>query len=420
MAEVELAEGVAKLPREEWNALVGDGSPFLEWDWLASLEDSGALGRDSGWDPRPLVIREEGRLIAAAPLYLKANSEGEFVFDFSWAEAAQRAGIAYYPKLLVGVPFTPVTGERLLVAADAPPAPASGDGAQAQASGSVAQPDGWRLQLAAALRRFCQDNDLSGTHVNFCSKEEALALGRMGFLTRVGFQYHWHNHGYECFDDYLQKFRSKRRNQIKRERRELRAAGVEIKTFVGSAIPDDLFPPMFQFYLSTIESRYWGRQYLDYSFFELVRDRFRHRLVFIVAFQDGEPIAGTFNVAKGDVMYGRYWGATRSVRFLHFNVCYYAAVEHCIEAGLTRFEPGAGGEYKQLRGFDAQPTYSAHFLADPRLSQAIENFLDQERRQAGETIEWLTEHSALKHTPAVEAAVEATDEPTVEPTGESD
>lgn len=398
MAEIELADGVAKLPREEWNALVGDASPFLEWDWLASLEDSGALRRDSGWAPRPLVIREKGRLIAAAPLYIKANSEGEFVFDFSWADAAQRAGIAYYPKLLIGVPFTPVTGARLLVAPDAPPAPPGGPPGRREA---------WRLQLADALRQFCRDNGLSGAHVNFCREDELESLGRAGFLTRVGFQYHWHNHGYECFADYLAKFRSKRRNQIKRERRELRAEGVEIKVFVGSAIPDELFPPMFQFYLSTIESRYYGRQYLDYSFFELVRDRFRERLVFIVAFQNGEPIAGTFNVAKGDTMYGRYWGATRYVRFLHFNVCYYAAVEHCIDAGLARFEPGAGGEYKQLRGFDAQPTYSAHFLTEPRLSQAIQNFLDQERRQAGATIDWLMQNSALKHDPAVESSSES-------------
>ena len=346
------------------------------------------------------MIRDKGRLVAAAPLYVKGNSEGEFVFDFSWADAAARAGIAYYPKLLVGVPFTPVTGARLLVAPDAPHAPgqpAAGD------SDTAAR---WRLQLAAALRQFTSDNELSGVHVNFCREEELLPLGRAGFLTRVGFQYHWHNHGYQCFDDYLQKFRSKRRNQIRRERRELRASGVEIKTFVGAAIPDELFAPMFGFYLNTIESRYWGRQYLDYPFFELVRDRFRDRLVFIVAFQGGEPIAGTFNVCKGDAMYGRYWGATRYVRFLHFNVCYYAAVEHCIDAGLSRFEPGAGGDYKQLRGFDAQPTFSAHFLTDPRLAQAIQRFLDQERRQAGDTIDWLTEHSALKHSANLESSSE--------------
>ena len=405
MAEIELEDGVAKLPREEWNALAGNESPFLEWDWLASLEDSGALGRHSGWGARPLVIRENGRLVAAAPLYVKGNSEGEFVFDFGWADAASRAGIRYYPKLLVGVPFTPVGGARLLVAPDAPPPPSADEGAGPGAAESTSH--AWQLHMAAALRQFCSDNELSGVHVNFCREEELEPLGRAGFLTRVGFQYHWHNHGYETFDDYLQKFRSKRRNQIKRERRELRENGVVIKTFVGAEIPDELFPPMFQFYLATIETRHWGRQYLDYSFFELVRDRFRDRLVFIVAFQDGEPIAGTFNVRKGDALYGRYWGASRYVRFLHFNVCYYAAVEHCIEAGLSRFEPGAGGDYKQLRGFDAQPTFSAHYLTDPRLSQAISRFLDQERRQAAETIDWLKEHSALKHGAAAKSPSES-------------
>ena len=393
MAEIELAEGVAKLPRDEWNALVGDASPFLEWDWLASLEQAGALDRRSGWAARPLVIRENGRLVAAAPLYVKGNSEGEFVFDFSWADAASRAGINYYPKLLVGVPFTPVGGSRLLVAPDAPPAPELGDNA------AGAEPPSWELHIATALRQFCAQNDLSSVHVNFCREQELEVLGRAGFLTRVGFQYQWHNHGYQSFEDYLQKFRSKRRNQIRRERRELRASGVEIKTFVGDNIPDELFPPMFEFYLSTIENRYWGRQYLDYGFFEQVRDRFRDRLVFVVAFQRGKPIAGTFNVAKGDAMYGRYWGSNCYVRFLHFNVCYYAAVEHCIEAGLSRFEPGAGGEYKQLRGFDAQPTFSAHYLSDPRLSEAIQRFLVQERQQAAETIDWMMEHSALKHGP---------------------
>lgn len=405
MAEIELAEGVSKLPRDEWNALVGDASPFLEWDWLASLEEAGALDRRSGWAARPLVIRENGRLVAAAPLYVKGNSEGEFVFDFSWADAASRAGINYYPKLLVGVPFTPVGGSRLLVAPDTPPPVAGGKpGKPGKAGGADNAAASWELQLATALRQFCSQNDLSGVHVNFCREHELEVLGKAGFLTRVGFQYQWHNHGYGNFDDYLEKFRAKRRNQIRRERRELRESGVEIKTFVGDDIPDDLFPRMFEFYLSTIESRSWGRQYLDYGFFEQVRDRFRDRLVFIVAFQHGEPIGGTFNVVKGDAMYGRYWGANTYVRFLHFNVCYYAAVEHCIEAGLSRFEPGAGGDYKQLRGFDAQPTFSAHYLADPRLSEAIQRFLVQERQQAAETIDWLMEHSALKHGPQPGAA----------------
>jgi predicted N-acyltransferase len=377
MPDVELAEGVAKLPREEWNALVGNESPFLEWDWLASLEDAGTLNSRTGWRSHPLVVRENGRLVAACPLYVKGHSQGEFVFDWGWADAAERAGIRYYPKLLVGVPFTPVTGARFLVAPGK-------DRAE------------WSRLLAQALRNFCSDRELSSVHVNFCQAAELEEMREAGFLPRVGIQYHWHNDGYRDFEDYLSRFRSKRRNQIRREQRQLAEQGVRIEAFAGDAIPDALFPRMFEFYLATIEDRYWGRQYLNMEFFEQLRDRFKNRLVFIVAFDGDEPIAGTFNVAKGDAMYGRYWGTTRFVRHLHFNVCYYAAVDYCIENRIGRFEPGAGGEYKQLRGFDAQPTYSGHFLSEPRLANAVEQFLDQERAQASESIEWIREHSALK------------------------
>ena len=381
MPEFELAEGVASQNRDEWNALVGPASPFLEWEWLASLEESGCVGPRSGWDPRPLVVREAGRLVAAAPLYIKSHSEGEFVFDFGWADAAERAGIAYYPKMLVGVPFSPVTGERLLVA----------EGADEPAL---------RAGLAEALRGTCEGNGLSGVHVNFCVEDEARELEAAGYMLRVGLQYHWVNHDYTCFDDYLAHFRSKRRNQIKRERRELERQGVEIRHHIGDDIPDDLFEPMYQFYLATVRDHSWGRQYLNWEFFELMRERFRHRLVFIVAWRGDEPIAGTFNVAKGDTLYGRYWGATEQLRHLHFNVCYYAAVEHCIDHGLTRFEPGAGGEYKQMRGFDAHPTRSLHYLSDPRLAGAVKQFLERERAQATDTIDWYREQSQLKHEPA--------------------
>lgn len=377
MAEVELASGVASLPRDEWNALVADESPFLEWDWLASLEDAGTLTDESGWLPHPLIVRDGGRLIAACPLYVKGHSQGEFVFDWGWADAAERAGIRYYPKLLVGIPFTPVTGARFLVAAD-----------QDRAL--------WTRRIAVALREFCTSRGLSSVHVNFCTPGELPALEASGFLPRIGIQYHWQNDGYTCFEDYLARFRSKRRNQIRRERRQLEESGVRIEAFAGDAIPNELFEPMFEFYLSTVESRYWGRQYLNLQFFELVRQRYRERLLFIAAFQGDEPIAGTFNVVKGSALYGRYWGAARYLRHLHFNVCYYAAIEYCIRTGLSRFEPGAGGDYKQLRGFDAQPTYSAHFLAEARLADAVEHFLEQERAQAGESIEWIRDHSALK------------------------
>ena len=245
MPVIELADGVASLPRQEWNALVGEGSPFLEWEWLASLEEAGAVGDDSGWHARPLVVREGGRLVAACPLYLKEHSEGEFVFDMGWADAALRAGIRYYPKVLVGIPFTPVTGARFLVAP-------TGDRAA------------WEMRLATALRELCLDNELSGVHVNFCHKSELDALTATGFLPRMGIQYHWHNQGYDSFDDYLARFRSKRRNQIRRERREMERQGVVIETHVGAAIDDDLSHESWRRIAAAIDDKDCAR-YLQFT-----------------------------------------------------------------------------------------------------------------------------------------------------------
>jgi uncharacterized protein len=373
--ELELAEGVRRLSPGEWNALVGEESPFLEWEWLASLEDAGCVGPETGWAPRPLLLREDGRLVAACPLYVKAHSEGEFVFDWGWADAAQRAGIAYYPKLLVGVPFTPVGGARLLTA----------PGEQ--------RPRRVR-ELAAALAELCRGNGLSSAHVNFCRADEHAALAEAGFLARTGLQYHWANPGCASFEEWLGALRSKRRNQVRRERRELAEQGVSIERLVGAEIPDALVGPMFEIYRTTVQHNPWGRQYLNARFFELLAERFRERLCFVVARAAGEIVAGTVNVQKGDALYGRYWGALRPLRHLHFNVCYYAGIEHCIEHGLSRFEPGAGGEYKQLRGFDAVPTWSFHWIADPRLRRAIAEFLERERAETVHAIDWYRSHTA--------------------------
>jgi len=380
MAGFEVLDGVAAVPRAEWNALVGDGSPFLEWDWLASLEEAGCVAPESGWQAWPLVARENGRLLAACPLYVKGHSEGEFVFDWSWADAAERAGLRYYPKLLVGVPFTPVTGARFLVAPGEDRAL-------------------WTQRLADALRGICVERSLSSVHVNFCREDEAESLASSDFLLRVGFQYHWHNQGYSDFEDYLGRFRSKRRNQIRRERREMETQGVCIEAVSGDALSDELFEAMFSCYVTNVQAHYWGRQYLNRHFFELLRERFGERLCFIVARRGGEVLAGTTNVVKGDTFYGRYWGALQPLRHLHFNVCYYAPVEYCIERGLERMEPGAGGDYKWLRGFDATPTRSLHFLAEPRLAHAVEHFLERERDEAARVIDELGQASPLRRRP---------------------
>lgn len=385
MARFELGDGVASIDREAWNRLVGDESPFLEWEFLASLEDAGCVGPRTGWTPRPLLLREGDELIAACPLYAKDHSEGEFVFDWSWADAAMRAGISYYPKLLAGVPFTPVTGARVLVQA----------GRDRRAI---------LLAFASALRALCVENGLSGVHANFLRDDEREAFVAEGFAPRLGLQYHWRNDGYADFDDFLQRFRSKRRNQVRRELREIATAGIRIEALQGDALRDELAPVLFPLYLTTIEKSPWGRRYLNRRFFELLVERFRRRLCVMLAWRDGRPIAGTINVQKGDALYGRYWGAFGEVRHLHFALCYYAGVRHCIEHGLARFEPGAGGDYKQLRGFDATPTWSVHWLAEPRLATAVARFLDEERTRAAELIEALRDASALK--PASEDSVE--------------
>lgn len=384
MLQVKVLQGMQDVAREQWDALVGGGSPFLEWDWLASMEESRCVTPRTGWQPQHLTVFEDDRIVAACPLYLKGNSMGEFVFDHSWADAAERAGISYFPKLLVAAPFTPATGVRFLTA------PGSDRPTLIRALGQT-------------LQEVCQQNKISSVHVNFCLEDETEVLENLGYLKRVGLQYQWLNHGYRAFDDYLAHFRTKRRNQIKREMREMNDQGVEIDVLYGDTIPDDLFPRMFALYKAHIDKLYWGRQYLQPRFFDLLGQRFKRNLCFVVARHQGELIAGTFNVQKSGVFYGRYWGAFREVRHLHFNVCYYAAIEHCINQGFVRFEPGAGGDFKRLRGFDPQPTVSMHFLADQRLATAVARFLEREREQIHHTIDHLQDESELKHesSPAV-------------------
>jgi predicted N-acyltransferase len=380
MLQVKVLKRMSDVKRADWDMLVGDGSPFMEWDWLACMEEARCIAPKTGWQPQHLAVYDDGQLVAGCPLYLKSHSMGEFVFDHAWADAARRAGIEYYPKMLVAAPFTPATGVRFLTR------PGSD------------RPTLIRL-LGQALQSVCEQNELSSVHVNFCLPDEAETLAEIGYLKRVGIQYQWLNHGYHTFDDYLAHFRTKRRNQIKREMREMNDQGVEIDVLSGEAIPTELFAHMFSLYKTHIDRLYWGRQYLQAKFFDLLGERFKRNLCFVVARHEGEVIAGTFNVQKNGVFYGRYWGAFRDVRHLHFNVCYYAAIHHCIQHQFVRFEPGAGGDFKRLRGFDPQPTISMHFLAEPRLATAVARFLDNERTQVRRTIDWLHEESELKHLP---------------------
>lgn len=374
---VRVLEGIADVPAGAWDALVGDdGSPFLEWEWLACLEEAGTVCPETGWLPQHLTLWDGARLVGACPLYVKGHSMGEFVFDQSWAAGAERAGIAYYPKLLVAVPFTPVGGARFLARpADRP---------------RVVE------VLGAVLERIATEQGLSSVHVNFCLEDEAAGLGARGWLRRTGWQYHWLNEGYASFDDYLAALRSKRRNQTRRERRALAAEDVTIRHWVGADIPDRVVAHLHDLYRTTVDQNPWGRPYLNARAFELLATRFRSRLCVIAAERGGRVIAGTINVQKGDALYGRYWGAFEALRYLHFNVCYYAAIEHCISHGLARFEPGAGGDFKHLRGFDARETRSMHFVADPRLRAAIADYLERERDAVDDEIAWYDARTALR------------------------
>jgi predicted N-acyltransferase len=381
--ELAVVERMRDIARDEWNGLLAaDDSPFLEWEWLCAMEESRSAARKTGWAPYHLIVRTApgGRLVAACPTYLKSHSMGEFIFDHGWADAAERAGIRYFPKLLVGVPFTPHTGRRFLV------------------SPQFDRPTMIGL-LAGALAELCKDNGLSSVHVNFCAADEAEVLKGIGYLERLGYQYHWQNGGFASFEDYLGQLKSKRRYAVRHERAALVEQGVSIRVHAGDEITDAMFGPMFKIYLSTIQKLYWGRQYLTREFFELLRASFRRHLRFVCAYRRDELIAGTINFEKAGVFYGRYWGCFTELPFLHFNVCYYAAIEHCIQRGIGRFEPGAGGEYKWLRGFDPALTRSMHFVVHSGLRKAIGNFVRRERREVEAWIAEGHDRSQLKPVP---------------------
>lgn len=352
---------VRDVPRETWDACVSEtGSPFVEHTWLDCFEEAGCVGGETGWTPAHLALHEGKDLVAVAPAYLKTNSEGEFVFDWAWADLARRMGLRYYPKLLVASPFSPVTGERVLVAPG-----------RDREEATVA--------MATAVRALAQEAKASSAHALFVREEEAKLWEQAGYSRRASVQYHWSNRGYRTFDDFIATFKSKRRNQIRRECAQPAKDNVRIETITGDRITPEIVTAMFRFYRSTVDKFTWGRRYLNRKFFDLVVDRFRDRLMWVIAFEGSTPLAGAFNLEKGDALYGRYWGATRDLPFLHFNVCYYHGIRHCIERGLKRFEPGAGGEHKLARGFSPTIMHSVHDVQDPRLRHVIDDFLIRER-----------------------------------------
>jgi predicted N-acyltransferase len=359
--ELRVLDRVREIPEATWNALVGpDDSPFVEHTWLDCLEEAGCASAKQGWLPAHAALYEDGELVALAPTYMKTSSEGEFVFDWSWADLARRIGTEYYPKLVTAVPFTPATGARVLTR--------PGDDRALRVS-----------MMARALVQAAPEIGAHGVHALFPTEAEVESWVAAGYLLRYGIQYHFRNKGYATFEDFLKTLPSKKRTQIRREAKQPAKDGVVIER-LG---PDDYTPAvtrrMFELYLTTVDKFMWGRRYLNLKFFELLVERFRHRLAWVVAKKDGDIIAGAFNVERGKRLYGRYWGATVDLPFLHFNVCYYHGIEECIARGLEVFEPGAGGEHKRARGFDPTITYSAHWIQDLRMRGILRDFVIRER-----------------------------------------
>ena len=367
-----LAPGIGAFDAADWDRCAGEADPFLSHAFLSALEDSGSATAATGWRPLPVAIDgPDGRPDAVMPAYVKSHSLGEYVFDHGWADAWERAGDSYYPKLQIAVPFTPVPGRRLLARAPAL-APA----------------------LIAAAERIVAAHGLSSAHATFITAEEVAAFSRAGWLIRTDSQFHWLNRDYAGFDDFLASLSSRKRKMIRRERA-LAQAGLEIKHVSGADLSEGHWDAFWTFYQDT-GARKWGRPYLSRAFFSLLGERLADRVLLIFALRDGRPIAGALNLIGADALYGRYWGCAEEVPHLHFEICYYQAIEAAIARGLKRVEAGAQGAHKLARGYRPVPTWSAHHIADPGFREAVAKFLAAERRAVTREIAALEEFTPFR------------------------
>jgi len=356
---VKVAGSIASVAPAEWDACAGADNPFVSHAFLLAMEESGAASAESGWAPQHLLLEDpDGGLIGCVPCYLKNHSYGEYVFDWGWAEAYERAGGTYYPKLQVSVPFSPVSGPRLLVRPD------------------VDGPETKRV-LAAGLQALANQRKVSSLHVTFCQEDEWRLLKGEGFLERIGQQFHWHNRGYETFDDFLGALSSRKRKSIRKER-QVANADVEIQVLSGDDLREEHMDAFYRFYLNTVD-RKWAHAYLNRTFFSLLRERLADKVVLVMASHDGEYVGGALNLRGSDTLFGRNWGCVERFRMLYFEACFYRAIDYAIEHGLARVEAGAQGPHKISRGYLPTPTYSAHWIRDRGFRDAVARFLDRER-----------------------------------------
>ena len=379
-----IISGLSEVSPEAWNRLANPPAlpfdPFLTWEFLEALEASGAARPETGWSPCHVLVEGPGEeIVAAMPLYAKTNSQGEFVFDHSWADAYERAGGAYFPKLLSAVPFTPVTGRRFLV----PPGP-----------------DQERLQnaLLSAAIQIAVQNDFSSLHINFVEPDFASQMAETGLLIRTDQQFHWSNNGYDNFDGFLAALSSAKRKNLRKERAKAQA-GLTFKHLTGDAITEEDWDAFFEFYMDT-GSRKWGYPYLNRDTFTILGERLADQILLIMAYEDETPIAGALNLIGSDTLYGRYWGCTDPRPFLHFETCYYQAIDYAIKHGLSSVEAGAQGGHKLARGYSPVTTYSAHWIAHKGLREAIDHYLERERQAVEHEAAYLEKRTPFKKDPS--------------------
>jgi predicted N-acyltransferase len=370
--EARFLSSITEITAAQWNQISGTDYPFIRHEFLLALEQSGATNADSGWQPCHLTVYRDDQLVALMPLYLKSHSYGEYVFDWSWADAWQRHGLSYYPKLVTAIPFTPATGPRLCIAP---------------------QEDRPKLLAAmlAATEQFAARQHTSSWHLLFPEQADAQELARRGTSMRLASQFHWFNRGYTRFDDFLAGMNSRKRKSLRRERRRVSEQGITLQRRHGSEISDADWERFYRFYQITYAKRSGHGGYLNHAFFQQIGTSLPEHCVMILAYRDGAAIAGSLCFRSSDTLYGRYWGCDEELDCLHFEACYYQGIDYCIEQGLARFDPGAQGEHKIQRGFEPVPTWSNHWIADPQFAAAIADFT---RREAPEVEHYIAQASS--------------------------
>jgi len=363
---------IAEIPKSSWNALALPlKTPFLEWDWLSNLESSGSVSPESGWQSAHLTLWKQKELIAAAPLYIKGHSYGEFVFDNQWADLSRRLGVPYYPKLVGMTPFTPAVGYRFLI-----------DSKEDESAITEI--------FLEAIDRFCKENRFSGSHFLFVDPKWRLFIEKLSsYSSWLHHSYIWNRENLNTFDDYLSQFNANQRRNIKRERKSVDQSGLNIQVLEGEQIPNDYFSKIYQFYSGTCDKFYWGSKYLTKQFFTQLQSSFAERVVLVTAYQESkvEPVGLSFCIRKGSNLYGRYWGALEEFDALHFEACYYKPIEWAMSNGVNQFDPGAGGSHKKRRGFPAKANYSLHRFYDSRMDKILKTYIDEINQGELEEIE---------------------------------